>query len=212
MKVFCKHCNKNHYKPQGKENEIMYWESQVRGGRYRCREQVRHYNKEYRRTKRGWATTQRNTQSRSSKVRGHVQPNYNYEELLEWADKQQGFNELFKQWEYSDYERDLRPSCDRLDDDKPYTFDNLQIITQKENVLKGARSQKAKDNMTRAVQDKLGISVSKYGKDGVFIESYVSIGEAGRQNEIDQSNITKCCKGKSKTSGGYIWRYSEEGI
>lgn len=32
---------------------------------------------------------------------------------------------------------------------------------------------------------------------------------AARELGLDQSHITKCCKGKQKTTGGYHWRYQE---
>lgn len=38
---------------------------------------------------------------------------------------------------------------------------------------------------------------------------YYSAGEASRQTGTDQSGITKCCKGKQKTAGGYHWEYAD---
>ena len=38
-------------------------------------------------------------------------------------------------------------------------------------------------------------------------EIFGSVREAGRELGIDQSNISKCCNGKQKTSGNYHWRY-----
>ena len=39
---------------------------------------------------------------------------------------------------------------------------------------------------------------------------FTSAGEASRQTGADQSGITKCCKNKQKTAGGYHWRYYEK--
>lgn len=33
---------------------------------------------------------------------------------------------------------------------------------------------------------------------------------AARELGLDQSGVTKCCKGKQKTCGGYHWRYADE--
>ena len=41
-------------------------------------------------------------------------------------------------------------------------------------------------------------------------EVYKSISEAGRQLGISFKAISKACRGKSKTSGGYHWEYVEE--
>ena len=52
-------------------------------------------------------------------------------------------------------------------------------------------------------------SVLQYSKTGEFIAEYPSIGEAERQTGYSQSSISKCCKGKRKSTGGYIWKYKE---
>ena len=39
---------------------------------------------------------------------------------------------------------------------------------------------------------------------------YKSVIEARRQTNIDDSNISKCCRGIYKTSGGYHWEYVKE--
>ena len=35
---------------------------------------------------------------------------------------------------------------------------------------------------------------------------YETITEAGKQNKILKTSIVNCLKGKSKTSGGYVWK------
>ena len=51
-------------------------------------------------------------------------------------------------------------------------------------------------------------SVVQYSKDGEFITEYTSTMEAERQTGCIHQNISKCCKGKLKSAGGYIWRYA----
>ena len=36
--------------------------------------------------------------------------------------------------------------------------------------------------------------------------------EAARELGLDNSNISSCCKGKYKTSGGYHWKYAETSV
>lgn len=209
---YCDYCKVGHVLPNvGESNVHWYWGKSSKlkdGGRHMCKAYLSDYRKEYRRSKQGWAVTQWNTQNRSSKRRAHPKPNYTSGELLEWALKQPNFDELFSDWEESGHKRDLKPSCDRIDDMKPYTLDNLRIVTQKENVLMGARSKKAKARMTKAIQKTMGIPVEQYDKEGNLLEVYISAGEAGRATGVDQSHITKCCKGKLKTVGGYVWKYN----
>ena len=43
-----------------------------------------------------------------------------------------------------------------------------------------------------------------------FIKEWESVSEVARQLNINQKNISECCKGRRKTAGGYIWRYKED--
>lgn len=49
--------------------------------------------------------------------------------------------------------------------------------------------------------------VIKYDKDMNYICEYLSIRDANRKTNIDRSNISKCCKNKVKSAGGFIWRF-----
>jgi hypothetical protein len=51
-------------------------------------------------------------------------------------------------------------------------------------------------------------SVSQFTLNGEFIQQYETTGDAHQKTGILQSNISSCCNGKYKTSGGYIWKYS----
>ena len=50
-------------------------------------------------------------------------------------------------------------------------------------------------------------SVLQFSKDGEFIAEYSSIMEAERKTGFNSGHICKCCKGKLKSTGGYIWKY-----
>lgn len=52
-------------------------------------------------------------------------------------------------------------------------------------------------------------SVLQYTKDGEFVKEWDCICDAGRSLGISPSNITTACKGKIKSSGGYIWKYKD---
>ena len=49
--------------------------------------------------------------------------------------------------------------------------------------------------------------VNQYSLDGIYIATYKSIKEASRTTGTDQTGIVDCCKGRLKTSGGFIWKY-----
>lgn len=52
------------------------------------------------------------------------------------------------------------------------------------------------------------IAIEQYDKFGNFIKNWSCAKEAANSLNIDSSGITKCCKGKYKTAGGYIWKYT----
>ena len=47
----------------------------------------------------------------------------------------------------------------------------------------------------------------QYSKDGKFIKEYFNMEDAVKESGVDKSNITKCCLGKRKTAGGFIWSH-----
>ena len=54
---------------------------------------------------------------------------------------------------------------------------------------------------------KVYIAVVQQSKDGEIISEFFSISEAHRQTGVDIGHICRCCKGGSKTAGGFIWSY-----
>lgn len=59
------------------------------------------------------------------------------------------------------------------------------------------------------ISAKCSIGVKQYSNTGEFINSFKSITEAGQMLGIDCSCITKCCKNKRSTAGGYKWKYDD---
>ena len=52
--------------------------------------------------------------------------------------------------------------------------------------------------------------VLQFSKNGVFIKEFISLNQAERETNISSDTISRCCRGKLKTSGGYIWKYKEQ--
>lgn len=50
--------------------------------------------------------------------------------------------------------------------------------------------------------------VAQFTKDGVFVAKYASTMEAERQTGVNHTDISKCCNGKYKTAGGYVWKFA----
>lgn len=50
-------------------------------------------------------------------------------------------------------------------------------------------------------------TINQYDINSVLIKKWESIINASEKLNIDSSSITKVCKGKRKSAGGYIWKY-----
>jgi hypothetical protein len=48
--------------------------------------------------------------------------------------------------------------------------------------------------------------IDKFTLDGEFIETYESTKHAS-EGGIPSSSISKCCNGKLKTAGGFVWKF-----
>lgn len=78
-------------------------------------------------------------------------------------------------------------------------LENLRKITISENVRNAYYTQKINSNIK---------PINQYDLNNNFIATFPSSKEAGRQLHLDSSSITKCCKGKFKTTGNYIFHYA----
>ena len=78
---------------------------------------------------------------------------------------------------------------------------NLEWMSQKDNNNYGTRNKRAGDALSKQVQmfDKSTCEL---------LATFPSTMEADRVTGIAKQNISACCLGKRKSSGGYIWRYS----
>ncbi len=88
------------------------------------------------RTRRGVVRKIYSRQRSSSRNRNHVYPNYTFKELLDWVLSQPNFEELYSVWVDSNYDKWLKPSTNRLNNNKPYTFNNIELITWGQNDAK----------------------------------------------------------------------------
>jgi len=154
---------------------------------------------EYQKTKDGLISTIYSTQRATSRKRGDPMPTYTLGELREWMFSQRVFHELYDNWKESGYNTRLRPSCDRLDDYKPYTLDNLRVVTWREN------NQRYMSDSLNGINTKQCISIIQF-IGNVDIAKYYSINSAARKTEIHHSNISACCNGRRKFAGGSQWR------
>ncbi len=130
-----------------------------------------------------------------SKRRGHPTPDYTKDELRAWIhSKANNYEQLYYAWVKSGYETYLKPSCDRLFNDKPYTFSNLQLVTWGKNKENGYR-----DKSKAVIQSDLN---------GNFINQYISIRNAAMKTGTNKGSLYSTCAGGRKTANGFQWAFA----
>jgi hypothetical protein len=136
--------------------------------------------------------------------REHTPPLYSLEEFRDRFEEDPTFLKLYGIWKNSDYETMLKPSVDRLDNTKPYTWENIQLVDWRTNLLNANKGTNPKI-MHRPVY--------QLDKDtDEMLHEYPSILEASKTTGANKSHITSICKGHAirKTAGGYKWMYKNE--
>jgi len=146
------------------------------------------------------------SQERKSMQRGHPLPDYTINELLVTFLDSDLFIRLYNNWKDSGFEQNLRPSFDRLDNNKHYSFDNIQLMTWKEN----------NENGNQARKDGYGVQLKPLNQycvnTGKFLNSYVSASQASRVLGLNRANISSVARGntKQKTVGEYFFIFMDE--
>ncbi len=163
------------------------------------------YIKQWRLTVRGRVNAILASQRHGSVVRGHPKPTYSVQELEDWLIGQ-GFIPLHNAWEASGFEKDLMPSTDRLDNSVGYIFENLRLVTWKENRDKSYRERKANELITSQ-----NTRVNQLTKSGAFIKTFDSIESAAREVNGDSANILKVCQRKPyhHSVKGFRWEFTQ---
>jgi len=207
MKKKCSKCEKNKHISKFAKSK------QTKDGRYGwCKTCVLIKASEFHKTKRGLIYNLYFCQKENSKKRNYVQPLYSLKEFSDWCVSQKKFHKLFKTWKKKDYIKNLRPSCDRLDDYKSYTFENIQLLNWEENKKKGHFDRKNGIN-NKGSRPVIGINKIT----GVKVK-YYSIMDAVRKTGVSSGNIWCCCSNnnpkykKHKSAGGFIWKFKKKKI
>lgn len=158
-------------------------------------------SKKYYRSINGLVSLIYSREKQSSIKRWHSVPKYTKKELLEWILSQDNFENMYNNWIKNWYNVSLTPSIDRLDDYKWYSFDNIQLITWKDN------NHKAHLDRKNWINNKINKAVLQYSEDWEFIKEYFSIRSACRITWAYRCEVCSCCKWKIKTAWGFIRKY-----
>lgn len=88
----------------------------------------------------------------------------------------------------------------------PLTKDNVYKMD------KFLERKKIDRDIIRKKSEKLHKEIKQYTIDGSYLRTWKSIKAASIELNISSSNISSCCKSKSLSAGGFIWRYATDDL
>lgn len=97
-----------------------------------CKSCQKEYDNYYIKTPHGLITSLYKSLKSSSKSRKHPMPLFSKDEFIDWLYKND-YSTIYTNWVLSKYDRNKRPSVDRLEDNKNYFFKNMRLVTWEEN-------------------------------------------------------------------------------
>lgn len=81
-------------------------------------------------------------------------------------------------------------------------LENLEYCTRSDNLKHKYRELWYKNNFTEKRK-----KVKQYTRENIFIKEWESITEASKKLNIDIANISAVCRGKAKSTWGYLWKF-----
>lgn len=168
---------------------------------HQCKECKAEHSRNYYKTLPGLVTRIYNGEISASKQRGHSKPSYSKQELANWL-YLQGLNTLFNTWVKSNYDKNLSPSVDRITSTEGYTFNNIRLVTWKENNDAAYEERKICKRITRQCK-----KVEQLTLTGAHIKTYLSQAHAARDTGFCRTNINHACQGHREAAHGFLWRY-----
>ena len=136
----------------------------------------------------------------TSKDRGFEPVAFSLDELRYWFSSRKNAGALYDRWVGNNYSKKTKPSVFRRDYQKPYTIDNLVLMSLAANHERSAKNY---------LVDR-SIPVVQYSLDGDFIAEFGSSKLASESLEKANGSITRCCNGNRISAYGFHWRYLNE--
>ena len=174
------------------------------GYRTICKQCSSEKSKKRKRSKKGLLCTIYSRQIQSSKHRKHPKPKYTKETLLSLYLNDPTYTKLYDSWVSAGYPKNLTPSIDRIDSNKPYTLSNIQLVTWEQNDKSMKEEWKTGKVTTKNKPQKRVLQITKNCR---IVAEYVSVNAAHRKTAYSLGGISQACN-NGKQFKGYYWKFN----
>lgn len=168
-----------------------------------CKKCVAIRTRAYYKTLPGVITRIYNGEKQASKDRNHPMPTYTKKELSLWL-YDNGIEKIYLIWKSSKYQKNLSPSVDRLNSTLPYTFNNIRLVTWKDNNEIAYIERKNCKRITKQCKE-----INQLTLNDEIIQTFGSIAHAARETGFCRTNINFACKKGRDIAHGYKWEYTK---
>lgn len=135
-----------------------------------------------------------------SRLKGFPMPDYSLNWLHDRFLNDTKFKRLYVEWVKSGYDKWKKPSIDRINRLKPYTKDNIQLLSWADNRAKENNERKSRKG--KVIQYKNGIEVARYASQKQLV----------KQTGFTQGAVSDVLNGKRNHYKGYTFKYESEVI
>ena len=147
----------------------------------------------YRKTKKGVLTNIYNHQKNRNIVE------YSLKEFQEKFIDDKIFKRLYDEWVKHNYNKQYKPTIDRIDCFGTYNFKNIHCLSWADNRYKQRMELKR-------IRSRKVLML----KDGEVVKEFNSQRQAVIETSLSQGNLSSCLSGRRKYCGGYEWKYKDE--
>lgn len=149
----------------------------------------------YRKTKKGVLTNIYNHQKNRNIVE------YSLKEFQDRFIDDKTFKKLYDEWVKHNYNKQYKPTIDRIDCFGTYNFKNIHWLSWADNRYKQRMELKR-------IRSRKVLML----KDGEVVREFNSQRQAIIETSLSQGNLSSCLNGRRKYCGGYEWKYKDEVI
>lgn len=152
----------------------------------------------FRKTHKGVLTNLYSKMKERAKKKNIEMPDFTLQDFHKMFLEDKTYLRIFNEWELSNYNKDKKPSVDRINNKIGYLKNNIHIISWNENRYKQSMERRSRKGKVAQI------------KDNKIIKIWNSQREIAKKLKLTQSMLSLALTGKCKTAYGYEWKYIYE--